>query len=280
MEAHAPEEGLHAVKVEAVRAEFGIPYAEGRLIHIPGVFSLNHRAGKVHLRILRTPEAGIHNLKVLYLRAAVPGLNHRAGFGHNKFCVALPVEDAGAYAGNAGFRGLECYLLIDYGFAWGKLRGNESAPVGHGSLFCLCDPHITVNTAAGVPAGTFRLVVKHYLYAVLALLELSGKVYGPAGVSVRPAAGLNSVHKHGGVGHCAVHFQANVLLKVFLCHFQGFPIAGLTPPGQFSGLSGEFLIELPFHAPVMGKVHGARATVFGEGPAADPKFTASRLRCG
>ena len=55
MQAHAPEEGLHTVKIEAVRAEFGIPYAEGRLIHIPCVFCLNHRAGKIHLRILRAP---------------------------------------------------------------------------------------------------------------------------------------------------------------------------------------------------------------------------------
>ena len=142
--------------------------------------------------------------------------------------------------------------------------------MGHGSLFCLCDPHITVNTAAGVPAGAFRLVVKHYLYAVFAFLQPSGKVYSPAGVSISPAAGLNSVHKNGSIGHCAVHFQANVLLKVFLRHFQGFPIAGLTPPGKFSGLSGVFLIKLPFHAPVMGKVHGARAAVLGEGPAAVP----------
>ena len=267
VQAHALEEGFGSVQVKAVGLEFGGADAEGGFVGVLGsIGPFHYGTGYVHLRVLRAPEAGVQQIEGLDHLLAVVHALHVAAFGHHILHVLFFIEDAGGNGGYLQFGGLDPEGKPYVGVGAVGLRGDKGPPVRNGGLFRGGKPHVAVQAAAGIPAGTLRLVVQGDFNDVAARLQERVQLHGPGGVTVRPAAGFLPVHQHLGVGESAVYFQPKILLQVLGGYFEDFGISGLAPPGQLAGFSGILLQERLFHAPVVREVQFAGVAVLGEIP--------------
>ena len=280
VQAHALQEGLLSIEVEAVRAEFCAADPEGGFIGVAGTIGpLHHGARQVHLRFLRAPEAHVREVEGLDDFLAVVNAVFGAGFGHEDFTTAFLVKDAGDNAYGLEIIRSELQALGDAGGGADDLGGDVAAPMGHGRLFGGGEPDIAVEAAAGVPAGALGLVVQGNLYDVVPGLHVRVQLHFPGGVAVGPAAGFLAVDVYDSVGKSAVHLQAKVFLEVFGSEFKEFGIGGFPPPGQFARFSGVLLKEGLFHAPVVREIHSSRDAVLRKGPALVPQFSSGGLGC-
>ena len=297
MQAHALEESLVLVEVEAVGLPLRPADAEGRFVgvqHLVGGF--HGGAGDVHRRAVRGPEAG--SLQVEGLPDGLPvhdpfdaaGLGEDAVHDH-LLPVALETVLADDPRPDHAHRLLARVLEGDtegdrgVGLVQDPVDGADfcrdiRAPVGDGGLVRLREPDIPVDAAAGIPAGGFLGIVDMDGDLVPAGFQRRIQADGEGGVAVRPAAEVDAVDLHGRMRHGAVDLEVDVLFQVFRGDFQSFSIVGLAPPGELPAFAGILLLEGPLHAPVVRQVHRPALSVLDEGPAFVEGRPARGLRRG
>ena len=150
--------------------------------------------------------------------------------------------------------------------------------MGHGGGSLAGNPHVAVDTAAGIPARTLLLVVQFHHNIVVPLPEPGIQLHGPGGIAIGPAAGFLPVHKQAGIGHGTVNLQTDAAFQIIGRYGERLAVLRLSPPGKFARFAGVFLAEGAFHAPVVGQVQHAGFSVLGKKPALIPQGPAEGLR--
>ena len=178
--------------------------------------------------------------------------------------------------GRLGPIGLNRISDVHPGAVTDILGGDIRPPVGHARLFGGDEPDIAVDAAAGIPAGTLRLVVQPDLDSIGPRPEPGVQFHRPGSITIGPGTGFLSVHIDFRIGERPVHFQADVFVQAF--HLQDLAVGSLPPPGQLTGFAGVLLHKRLLHPPVVRKVQRTGLPVFGKGPAIIPQNTSERLR--
>ena len=252
MNAQALELHIDAVEPEArvaVKADGEHAEADARLIRDRTALERPRRQGVEH-RGIRAPE--------LRLRQGDDGLPARAGSLPARAENAALIENLkrGAVAADGFILNLYISRAVLH-----TLGGDKHAVrlkrAGIGDL----QRHVTVNTAAGEPAGIRHLVVLHaHADHIFARADKGAHIMRKGRIAIGPLSEIIAVDPHARMLIHAAEGHANALARSFLGQGEVLSVP-CGAAGQIAGAAGIFLIEGMLDRPVVRQRHAAPRAV-------------------
>ena len=210
---------------------------------------------RVHVRMLDVPALGMVDGKLrVDGDGAARGDGGRVAVAADR--LAGRVEDGGLenHAGVLAAAVAQLRLHRDGALVIGDFgRGDVGSPMAHVDRAGDIQPHVAIDSGAGIPArgALFGTELDHQDVLLPAEVQVRREVEGEPDVPIRTAAELLAVQPHARVGHGAIELDGKV--AVFGGGGEGEPLAIPAGPGdgQRAGVRIELGIEGAFDGPIV-----------------------------